>query len=161
MSKQTLYALEEDDRKIGIMLVASNLEDYRLAYTLNKFCTTNFVCVSEFPRSLKNMTNSSFSFFFSLANSTLSSCYLVNNQMLVKSTQPILDNLFERPDSHVLPMLKGFAKWPYFLLFPLEWLTEWNEILAHIRTITATQIIDFQSLPKSDKNIIYTIYNED
>ncbi len=103
----------------------------------------------------------SLSFFYSLANSTLSSCYLVGNQVINKSTQPTLTNLFDKPDSHMTPMLKGFSKWPYFLLFPLEFSHIWNKKLSLIRSITAMQTIDFQSLSKSDKNIIYTIYNED
>jgi len=160
MSKQTL-GLEEDEKEIGVLLLSTHLEDYRLAYTLNKFCATNFICVSELPHYSKIKANTSFSFFYSLASSTLSSCYLVSNQVLNKSYQPILGNLFDKPDSHMIPMLKVFSKWPYFLLFPLEYSNVWNKKLEVVRTITAMQTIDFQSLSKSDKNIIYTIYNED
>ncbi len=161
MSKQSLPDIEDDEKNICVLLLSTHLEDYQLAYTLNKFCSTSFVSVFELTQFSKIKSDTFVSLYYNAAKAKLSASYLVNNQLLSKISQPTVEDLFTKPQLKTSPLLKEHPKWPYFLLFSNDLLAEWTTRIKIVRAITASQTIHFQSLSKSDKNIINTFYYEE
>jgi hypothetical protein len=161
MSKQTLSGWKEDDKNISVILITAHLDDFRLAYTLNRYCLTQFVNISNLPKTSQAKQNQSFTKFVSAQSSTISRCYLVHNQYVIKNSTSTSANLFNNLETVKLPLIKSYPKWPYILIHSSE---SHQELLLRVRlvpNIIAHQVVDFQTLSNNDQNIIYNIYNED
>ena len=161
MSKHTLSGWEEEDKDVSVILIATHLDDFRLAYSLNKHCSTLFVNVSDVLNIQKFGENHSFTKYVSNYKSTTNRCYLVHNQIITKSSPATSKGLFANSESIKLPLLKSYSKWPFLLISSSESSQELMNGIRLTPNISAFQAVDFQSLSKYNQNIIYNIYNED
>lgn len=158
MSKFILTGWEDNDDSFCVLLIATHLDDYRLAYLINKQHNLNFVNVTTQKGVFSNQKSTYFNIYQSDKGVRSECAYLVHNQIVSLETVASPDNLFSEQMPKSKPLLKTCQQWPFFLLsFQGE---ELRRNLRLMRDISAIQLIDFQHLSKNEQQILNNIFYE-
>lgn len=160
MTKLMLDDWTDELPEIYILGIHSHLEDFRLAYELNRHQNT-FFAVSQHALTLYDeAAKYEFNYFKNVGKLNTPTCYLIKNQSVYQYSVP-------DESQHATPLankqkilIKTKQKWPFMLIsHDLDWLVFLNK-QRHPKVFLASQLIEFESLSKSEKETLITLYYE-
>ncbi len=160
MSKHILIDWEDDVDELSILLLLSSLEDYRLAFELNKTFGYSFsACLTDICKTNKK-SQYYFRSYHSFDSNNNASLYLIENQSYSSSNPVSSGGLFETETHLTEYLLPKFSKWPFILVS--EDLNSLNSFTKSTlqSTITAKQLVDFKDLRSNEQNIFTHYYYE-
>ncbi len=160
MSKHVLTDWEDDIEELSILLLLSSLEDYRLAYELNKAFGYSFTsCLSDITKT-NNKANYSFRSFYTYDSNNNSCIYLFENQSYSSNMMVSSGGLFGT-ESHLIDyLMPKYNKWPYILVSEeINSLSSFANAKAN-SAITTRQLVDFKKIKSTEQNTFTHYYYE-
>ena len=147
----------EDDVNLGIICIASHLEDYRLAHALNKTITTSFKNKPALLETKQNKKSFAFSVFISEGAQNKPIVFLVDNHSVQLESKIKNNALFNLNPLLQRPVISSLKKWHYILFSEdLAWCGKTKDLLVS-KDILYTQIIDNQTLKKSELDLLISL----
>ncbi len=151
----------EEDVDLFVVGISSHLEDYRLAYAINKALGTALVNEAAPFSVFSKKEEQQYSLYFSPKNYSLPHFYLVSNQSLPKNNLKNMPTLFSDEGLYRSYLLNRFKKWPYILISEDgAWFDQLN-VLRENREISYLHPIIYTTLNKNEQALIKEItYDE-
>ncbi len=151
----------EDELDLKIIAVASHLEDYQLAYSINKHLG---ILLTNRPNLLsieKNKNNYQFSVFSSKVKSDAPIVYLIDNQSVQAEQISNSGSLFSDSFLYQQTLISTLKKWHYLVVWVDGIWTKNLLTLNQNKNILYSQGIDIKTLTKNEQAIITSLtYDE-
>lgn len=147
----------EDEIELGIVCIASHLEDYRLAFSLNKTLTTRFRNKPKLVETTQNKKAFGFSVFVSERSRNKPVVFLVDNHSVQADARNENNTLFNLSPLLQRPVINSLKKWHYIMFSEdLAWCGKINSLLSS-KDILYTQKIENNSLKKSELDLLISL----
>ena len=151
----------EDELDLKIIALASHLEDYQLAYSLNKELGILLTNRPELLTIKKNKQNFQFSIYSSKPKSDVPTVYLIDNQSVQAEQISNSGSLFNNSFLYQQTLISTLKKWHYLVVFVDGIWTKNLLTLNQNKNILYTQAVDIKLLTKQEQAIITSLtYDE-
>ena len=151
----------EDELDLKIIALASHLEDYQLAYSLNKDLGILLTNRPELLTIKKNKQSFQFSVFSSKPKSDVPTDYLIDNQSVQTEQISNSGSLFNNSFLYQQTLISTLKKWHYLVVFVDGIWTKNLLTLNQNKNILYTQAVDIKLLTKHEQAIITSLtYDE-
>jgi hypothetical protein len=147
----------EDETELGIITLASHLEDYQLAFVLNKHFKTHFKNNIDPINFNRRGRGFKYSVYKSSETKYTPTLFLIDNQSVQESSAEVNHTLFNSTSFIQSSLIESLKKWHYFMISTdAEWL---NEAIGKIKLedIIYSLSIDIKSLKQNEQSILYSI----
>jgi len=147
----------EEETNLGLLAISSHLEDYQLAFTLNKLFRTHLKNKYNPTNTKKRGRFFIYSVYKSEETKTTPTLYFIDNQSIQESQAEATNTLFNSTGYVQTPLIESLKKWQFLVICTdIVWLEEVIKKLIS-KNITYTLKIDIQSLKQNEQSIIYSI----
>lgn len=151
----------ENEIDLGIVALASHLEDYQLAYTINQILNTKFKNNIN-PLSVDKKKHSyQYSVFKSIDTRTTPLMYLIDNLSFQEDLVTTNNSLLDNASFYQIPLIKTLKKWHYIIISEdVLWLKQMVKT-KNLHNIIYAHQSDIKTLNKYEQTILHSItYDE-
>jgi hypothetical protein len=151
----------EDEVSLGVVCIASHLEDYRLAFVLNRLLNTSFKNNASLIETSQKKKTFGFSVFISKESKNNPAAYLVDNLSVQEESPEASSALNGINPSIQGHLIKSLKKWHYLLCSEdLDWCAQTIKKL-NSKDIIYYQSINYQHLKQNELDILTSIIYDD
>lgn len=147
----------EDELALGVVCIASHVEDYKLAFVLNKTLNTRFVNKATLIETKQKNKTFGFSLFRSERTRNKPVAFLVDNHSVQSDGVDAQSSLFYVNPLLQRPVISSLKKWHYILFSEdVDWCNEVKTLLI-AKDILYTQTINYQTLKKNELDLLISL----
>jgi hypothetical protein len=161
MAKLVLHDWEDDvDIGLQVSVLHSSIEDFRMAYHLNRHCRLALKAANDIVLNTKPSGQSKYSVFHCTVLNSNIGLFLISNRSYASTNLSKVADLFSAEAETYTYLLPKFDKWDYILLSDnYEVLSKFDK---SINEITASQIVDFKTFKITEQSVFrnYIYENE-